>query len=136
MIKKIYLLKCYIRERTGLKYLNDSEAFLNIQMIWMIVCSCHVTYAFQSEFTLYSFLNVKELLDRSRHRIWSLSDCNWTRAHNHLVHKRTLNHLAILANMANGWVFVYELSDCGFEPSRSHLSLCHLFFRFIRTDCN
>ena len=36
MIKKIYLLKIYIRERTGLKYLNDSKAFLNIQMIWMI----------------------------------------------------------------------------------------------------
>ena len=25
------------------------------------------------------------------------SDCNWTRTHNHLVHKRTLNHLANLA---------------------------------------
>ena len=36
MIKKIYLLKIYIRERTGLKYLNDSKAFLNIQMMWMI----------------------------------------------------------------------------------------------------
>ena len=23
-----------------------------------------------------------------------LNDCNWTRTHNHLVHKRTLNHLA------------------------------------------
>ena len=22
-----------------------------------------------------------------------LSDCNWTRSHSHLVHKRTLNHL-------------------------------------------
>ena len=22
------------------------------------------------------------------------SDCNWTRTHNHLVHKRTINHLA------------------------------------------
>ena len=30
------------------------------------VCSCHVTYAFQSEFTLYSCLNVKERLARSR----------------------------------------------------------------------
>ena len=27
-----------------------------------------------------------------------LSDCNWTRIHNHLVRKRTLNHLAKLAN--------------------------------------
>ena len=26
-----------------------------------------------------------------------LRDCNWTRTHNHLVHKRTLSHLAKLA---------------------------------------
>ena len=26
-----------------------------------------------------------------------VGDCNWTRTHNHLVHKRTLNHLAKLA---------------------------------------
>ena len=25
---------------------------------------------------------------------WSLSDCNWTRTHNLIVNKRTLNHLA------------------------------------------
>ena len=24
------------------------------------------------------------------------NDCNWTRTHNHLVHKRTLNHLVKL----------------------------------------
>ena len=30
----------------------------------------------------------KKILDNS------LSDCNWTRTHNHLVHKRKLNHLA------------------------------------------
>ena len=24
----------------------------------------------------------------------NIKDCNWTRTHNHLVHKRTLNHLA------------------------------------------
>ena len=28
----------------------------------MTACSCHVTYVFQSESTLYSCLNVKELL--------------------------------------------------------------------------
>ena len=60
----------------------------------MTVCSCLVTHAFQSESTLYSCLNVKELLARSRHKIWSLSDCNWTRTQNLLVCKRTLNHLA------------------------------------------
>ena len=54
------------------------------------VCSCHVTFAFQSESTLYNCLNVKELLARSRHKIWRLSDCNWARTQNHLVHKWTL----------------------------------------------
>ena len=38
-------------------------------IIMMTVCSCHVTYAFESESTLYSCLNVKELLARSRHEI-------------------------------------------------------------------
>ena len=57
----------------------------------------HVMYAFQSESTLYSCLNFKELVARSRREIWSLSDCNWTPTHNHLVHKETLNHLAKVA---------------------------------------
>ena len=39
-----------------------------------ILCSCHVTYVLQSESTLYSCLNVKELHARSRCKIWSLSD--------------------------------------------------------------
>ena len=56
----------------------------------MTVCSYHVTYAFQSESTLYSCLNVKELLARNRREIGSLSDCNGTRTHNHLVRKRTV----------------------------------------------
>ena len=47
-------------------------------MLWLIVCSYHVTHLFQSESTLYSCLNVKELLARSRRHIWRLSDCNRT----------------------------------------------------------
>ena len=43
----------------------------------------------------YSCLN--ELLARSRHHIWSLSDSNGIRTHNHLVLKQTLNHLVKLA---------------------------------------
>ena len=81
----------------------------------MTVCSCRVTYAFQSESTLYSCLNVKELLARSRRKIRSLSDWNWTRTQNHLVRKRTLNHLV---KLTNGWVFVYELSCSGLESSQ------------------
>ena len=45
----------------------------------------YVTYAFQSESTLFSCLNVKELLSRSGRDIWGLSDSNEIRKHNHLV---------------------------------------------------
>ena len=43
-----------------------------LKLSHMTVCSYHVTYAFQSELTLYSCLNVKERLARSRREIWSL----------------------------------------------------------------
>ena len=65
----------------------------------MTVCSYHVTYAFQSESTPYSCLNVKELLARNWSVIWSLSDYNGTKTHNNVVCKRTLNHLAKTANL-------------------------------------
>ena len=71
----------------------------------MTVCFRHVTYAFQRESTLYSCLNVKELLARGRREIRSLSDCNQTRTQKHLVRKRTLNHLAKLVLLGK-WLSV------------------------------
>ena len=49
---------------------------------------------FHSESTLYSCVDVKELLAQNRRDIWSLSDSNGVWTHNHLVRKRALNHLA------------------------------------------
>ena len=37
-----------------------------LTIVVMTVCPCHIRYAFQSESTFYSCLNVKELLARSR----------------------------------------------------------------------
>ena len=48
---------------------------------FMTLCYYYVTYAFQSESTLYICLNDKELLARNRCNIWSLSDYNGTRTH-------------------------------------------------------
>ena len=48
-------------------------------MLWLIVCSYHVTYSFHCESTLHSCLNVKELLAQSRRHIWRLIDGNGTR---------------------------------------------------------
>ena len=66
-------------------------------------------------------LNVKELIARSRCHILSLSDSNGIQTHNHLVRKRTFNHLAKLASLAKWLSVVYELSGCGFETGHSKL---------------
>ena len=83
----------------------------------------YVTYAFQSESTLYSCLKVKEPLARSRRKIWRLSDCNWTQTGQ---------------TGQNGWVFVYKLSGCGFEYSQwsfcsAEFTLLLLFSEFLIT---
>ena len=68
-------------------------------------------------------LNVQELLAHSRHHIWSLSDSNEIRTHNHLVCKRTLNHLANLTKWLSCVVstYLYGAFDCMLLP-------CHLRF--------
>ena len=92
-------------------------------MLWVLicavnftVCSYHVTYAFQSESTHYSRLNLKELLTQSRSDIWSFSDCNCTPTHKHLVYERTLNHLAKLVKLLSCVVstYLYGVFDCMF----------------------
>ena len=82
----------------------------------LTACSYHVTCVFQRESTLYISLNVKELLARSRRKIWSLSDCNWTRTQDHLVCKWTLNHLAKLAKWLSCVLstYLYCALDCMF----------------------
>ena len=111
--KIIYLHECSLR----IVYRDSISSFhelLQKVILWLYVLvmflSC--SYAFQSESTLYSCLNVKELVSRNRREIWSLSGCNWTRTHKHLVRKRTLNQC---------WMFVYELSGCELYSSYSHL---------------
>ena len=44
------------------------------------------------------------------------SDCNWTRTHNHLVHKRAISHLAKPAKWLSGIVntYLYGAFDCMF----------------------
>ena len=83
----------------------DSENyFLNEwTALWVLMCTVHLimcfyqfTYAFQSEFTLCSYLNVKELLARNRRDIGRLSDSNGIWTHNHLVCKKTFNCFAKL----------------------------------------
>ena len=76
--------------------------------------SCRVRFS-DWIYTLY-FPDVQELLSRKRRDIWSLSDCNATGTHNHLVRKLTLNHLVKLAK-SSSWIVTTYLQgafDCMF----------------------
>ena len=106
-------------------------------MLHLTICSCHVTYTFQSESSLYSCLNVKELLTRSRCKIClpkqnlmvakdffrtiKYNDCNWTWTHNHLIRKWTLNHLAKLAK----WLSCV-VSTCLYGAFECMFLSCHV----------
>ena len=73
------------------------KLFKNTIKNWLCVL---IIYAFKSESTLCSFLNVNKLLTRNRRDIWSLSDRNGIRIHEHLLRKGTLRHYAKLASLA------------------------------------
>ena len=63
--------------------------------VWLcVIIMSHTCFRMNPHFIVC--LNVKELLARSRCHILSLSDSNVIWTHNHLVHKRTLKHLAKL----------------------------------------
>ena len=90
----------------------------------LALCYYHDMYAFQSKSTLYSCLNVKELLARNRHDIWSLSDSNRIWTHKHLVRKWTLNHWAVL------WVLIIcamQLTVCFYHVTYAFQSESTLY---------
>ena len=71
------------------------------------VCYCHVTYAFQSESTLFICMNIKELHAQNRLEIWSLSNSNGIRTHIHLFRRRIFNYLTWLAKWWSCFVTTY-----------------------------
>ena len=82
-----------------------------------VFLTCHVhAYAFESESTPYSCLIVNELVVPGTSEIWRLSDCNWTRAQNHLFRIQALNHLAKLAKWLSCVLnyYMYGVFDCIF----------------------
>ena len=81
-------------------------------------------YAFQSESTLYSCLNFKELLAQNRCNIRSLSDSNGIWTHNDLVRKGALNHSVKLAIIESRFI-VKRLRDMKITYSQMYCTDKH-----------
>ena len=103
------------------KWAKWLSCVVSTSLYGLTVCSCHFTYAFQSESTLYSYLNVKELFAGNRCDIRSLSVCCRTQTHNHLVCKQTLNQLAKLTKKLS-----YVVSTYLYDAFDSMLLSCHV----------
>ena len=96
------------------KWLNCVASSYLYSAFDCLFLSCHEHFSGWT--TLYSFLTVKELLARNRHKIWSLNDCNGIRIQNNLVRQLTLDHLAKLDKWS-GCVassYLYSGFDCIF----------------------
>ena len=104
-------------DQTG-QMIELSCEYLSLWCIWLyVIIMSHTSFRVNPHSIVC--LNVKELLARSRRHIWSLSDSNVIRTHNHLVRKRTLNHLADCPNdwavfwvllVRSIWLYVYIMS--------------------------
>ena len=97
-----------------------------ISTVHLTVCSCHVTYAIQSESRIYFCLNVYEILAWNMHHMWSSSDSNETQNRHKLARNRKLNHLAKLVK----WLacvastYLYRAFDCMFLSCDVRISEC------------
>ena len=109
--------QCQINQTIQLSF-----EYLSLLCIWLYLIIISRTQFTVNPHTIFawfsknSLLNVKELLPRNRRDIWSLSDCIETRTHNHLVRKRTLNHLPRLIKWLS-WVkstYLFGAFDCIF----------------------
>ena len=70
------------------------------------MCYYHATYEFQSESTLYTLPECQGTTCSKQAPYLKFKWQNGIQTHNHLVHKKTLNHLAKLAQI---WVRIVLL---------------------------
>ena len=93
--KKIYMTKRFKKINSWYSKNVTLCMYLYSIFVWLcVIIMSHTCFRMNPHFIVC--LNVKELLARSRCHILSLSDSNVIWTHNHLVHKRTLKHLAKL----------------------------------------
>ena len=97
---------------------NWAELWVLICPVYLTISFYHVTYAFQSESTLYISLNVNKIIVQNKRNICRLSQCNGTPTHNHLLRKGTLNHLSKLTEWLSCVVstYLYRAFDPMFLP--------------------
>ena len=87
-------------------------------VLWVLICTVHltvyyylVTYKFHSGFILYSFPECQGTPCSKQAPYLTFEWQQWDRTHNHLVLKRTLNHLVKLAKWLICVVSTYLYGD-------------------------
>ena len=98
-----------MRRLKRLKVLNVSELrycdALLVSLYYVLKLLCHYLHLVGFHFSFKCQIKHQYFLVPTKMETTRVGDCNWTRTHNHLVHKRTLNQLAKLASLAK-WLSV------------------------------
>ena len=109
-------------------------------MLWVLIClehltvsSHHVTHLFQSESTISSFPNLKDVFAKNSRDTQRLGECSGIQTHNHLVCKRPMNYLIKLATWLTCYKFKPLLRIWPHVPIMSNTRLrpkSHFIFTF------
>ena len=75
------------------------------------------------------------LVTLKRHHIWSLSDCNKTQTHNHVVRKWTLKHLAKLTKWLSWIVSTYLYGAFDWMLFLYHVSVLEWIHTLYSPEC-
>ena len=127
--------------------IDECSEDLPVRCIWLYVLVMSHTRLRVNPQSIVAWMSRNFLLEADA-KSEVLSDCNWTfrqlecgftlkrvrdviRTYSqmHRTDKYSQHSSVIWPVWLNGWVFVYELSACGFESSCSHLIVL-LFLRF------
>ena len=86
--------------------LNSKHLYVEWVLLYAVLMS-RTHFRMNSHSIFAWMLRNSSLVTLKRHHIWSLSDCNKTQTHNHVVRKWTLKHLAKLTKWFSWIVTTY-----------------------------
>ena len=107
--------KTYILNKNWIFKPNWPSKYLSVRCIWMYLLLMSRTRFRVNPHSVVPGMS-KKILARNNRDLWRLSDCSDIQSHNHLVCKKTLNHLTKLAKWLSCVLstYLYGAFDCMF----------------------
>ena len=131
----IYNWKCYLKMETVFMSIRNSKTGESNRFLYQFTDKLNLknpnkNMELANLSIYYTWKNIKSIYSNNKSKtsaptwndVFDLSECNWTRTHNHLVHKRTLNQANIqcgfttkrVGDMTRTYSHVFDLPDASY----------------------